>query len=387
MKATELNMYKGVDEIPSNVWQQLPTPTIYFSKGFLKAFEQGNPRLEPLYYVIKDGDQILALAVLQLLSVSLAETGDGLSSGAYLARSIQQFINKGNTRILICGNLFLSGPYGVHTRDSSQITRCYAQVLETIQATQNQHRAHIYFLKDYPYDDQVAPEIFIEERFQPFEVEPNMILTLENSWKTFDDYKQALRSKYRNKVKKADKTSAVLQVNRLTAADIRKHRDTLQELLAQVTAKAAFNAMNLRIETYALLQEEFGESQKKNDAHFIMHGYWMEDKIIGFATALVYDQKLDAHFVGLDYRYNRTYAIYPRMLNDYVRMGLEYRVKTVNFGRTASEIKSTLGATPQHIRCYLRHRRTLANLFFKPLLGYIQRESYHQHEAFKEKGT
>ena len=56
----------------------------------------------------------------------------------------------------------------------------------------------------------------------------------------------------------------------------------------------------------------------------------------------------DAHFIGIDYSKNKEFAIYPRILNDYVRLGIETKSNQINLGRTASEIKSTLGAKPKH---------------------------------------
>ena len=83
-----------------------------------------------------------------------------------------------------------------------------------------------------------------------------------------------------------------------------------------------------------------------------------------------------SHFIGIDYTRNKELSIYPRILNDYVRLGIEMKVNEVNFGRTSSEIKSTLGAIPEDLTCYLRHRRTLATLLFKPLVRKIKMKMY-----------
>jgi len=66
-----------------------------------------------------------------------------------------------------------------------------------------------------------------------------------------------------------------------------------------------------------------------------------------------------------------------------VRLGIEMKAKQVNFGRTSSEIKSTLGATPENLTCYVRHRRTVATLLFKPLVRQIKMKEYKQHTPLK----
>ena len=92
---------------------------------------------------------------------------------------------------------------------------------------------------------------------------------------------------------------------------------------------------------------------------------------------------LDAHFIGIDYSNNKKYAIYPRILNDYVRLGIETNATSINLGRTASEIKSTLGAEPETLTCYFKHRRGIPNKFIKPFIKNVKIKSHKQHHPFK----
>ena len=141
-------------------------------------------------------------------------------------------------------------------------------------------------------------------------------------------------------------------------------------------ANANFNAQVLNLNTYIKLRALY-----KDD--FIVKAYFLEDKLIGFLSALVNNNHLDAHFIGLDYELNKTHAIYPRILNDYVRLGIENKVSQINFGRTASEIKSTIGATPENLVCYTRHRRNFINKLLKPFISQVQIKDFKQHEPFK----
>ena len=67
---------------------------------------------------------------------------------------------------------------------------------------------------------------------------------------------------------------------------------------------------------------------------------------------MICQNNLDAHFVGINYEYNREYAVYQRMLYDYIQIAIENRLQQINFGRTASEIKSSVGAEPQNLTIY-----------------------------------
>jgi hypothetical protein len=50
--------------------------------------------------------------------------------------------------------------------------------------------------------------------------------------------------------------------------------------------------------------------------------------------------------VGYEESIARETHIYQRMLYDLVKTGIENGCESINFGRTATEIKSTLGAEP-----------------------------------------
>ena len=92
---------------------------------------------------------------------------------------------------------------------------------------------------------------------------------------------------------------------------------------------------------------------------------------------------LDAHFVGIDYTNNKEYAIYQRMLYDYIALGIKKKVNTINFGRTASEIKSSVGAVPQDLTVYLRHKKTITNQILSLFLKRIQPSVFKQKYPFK----
>ena len=132
----------------------------------------------------------------------------------------------------------------------------------------------------------------------------------------------------------------------------------------------------MNLDTYSHLSRALKEN-------FIVKGYFLENRLIGFLTALVNDNKLDAHFIGLDYELNKSHAIYPRILNDYVRIGIEKQVSSINLGRTASEIKTTIGANPVELSCYIKHKNPFLNSLIKPFLRRIKIKEFKQHSPFK----
>ena len=99
----------------------------------------------------------------------------------------------------------------------------------------------------------------------------------------------------------------------------------------------------------------------------MVQGYFLDGELVGFLSAFVLGDTLDAHVVGIDYAHNRAHGIYPRMLVDFLQLGLARGVSRIDYGRTAEEIKSTLGARPVPTQVYLRHDNVLVN----PVLGRV----------------
>ena len=73
------------------------------------------------------------------------------------------------------------------------------------------------------------------------------------------------------------------------------------------------------------------------------------------------------------------------MLYDYVTIAIENKMDFINFGRTASEIKSSIGAVPQELTIYLRHKKNIPNKLFSLFLNKIKPTSFSQKFPFKTK--
>ena len=154
------------------------------------------------------------------------------------------------------------------------------------------------------------------------------------------------------------------------------HKDELQSLYQNTIDNADFNAQVLNLDTYIHLKNTYQDN-------FIVKGYFLNGTLVGFLSAMKNSTNLDAHFIGIDYTKNKAYAIYPRILNDYVRIGIETKSGQINLGRTASEIKSTLGSQPKRLTCYFKHKHYLPNQILKPFIKNVRIKSFKQHQPFK----
>jgi len=78
-----------------------------------------------------------------------------------------------------------------------------------------------------------------------------MIIKLKPEWKSFEDYKNILKSKYRIKANKADSVSSTLETRLFSEQDFVTYKYELQALYQNTIDKASFNAQVLNLNTYS----------------------------------------------------------------------------------------------------------------------------------------
>ena len=373
-------VFDNIDSIASDDWASLNcSNNIYFSSGFLKAFEESNPNITFKYIVIYNDNKAIGLANIQIISLGINVILKNIKISTVVKKSLHFLFCKYPLKILFCGNVFLSGEHGIFLNQEIDKKAAFLVISETIKnisSLKENRPLHAIFIKDFYQDSLHITDHLLPYNYTKMKVEPNMIFKLASHWSSFEDYLVDLKSKYRIKVNKADNTSSVLTAKLFNEDDFKTYKNELQSLYENTIANANFNAQVLNLNTYIKLRALYKEK-------FIVKAYLIKDKLIGFLSALVNNNNLDAHFIGLDYELNKTYAIYPRILNDYVRLGIEQQVSQINFGRTASEIKTTIGATPENLICYTRHTRNSINKILTPFINNVKLKDFKRHSPFK----
>ncbi len=183
---------------------------------------------------------------------------------------------------------------------------------------------------------------------------PKCILSLR--WETFDGYLSALRSDYRNRVKKVLRRSKDLTMRFIQPEEF---TDELYAMYLNVLGKS-----KVRIET--LSKEYF---QGKQFLLFVME---KEGKPVGFTQLLPNGGELIFEFVGVDYTYNHDHAVYHRMLFEIIRYGIEQGFTSIDFGQTADDTKLKLGSEYTYLYAYFHHSNPLVNFFCKKLGPFLE---------------
>jgi hypothetical protein len=127
--------------------------------------------------------------------------------------------------------------------------------------------------------------------------------------------------------------------------------------------------------------------------NFRIYGYFLpsqisgaDEQLVGFTSLFLVEGRMFVHYIGLNYNVNKQYHLYARMLYDDIRIALEEGMQCINFGRTAQEIKSTVGATPLKLRSFIKATNPAINLFMPKLVNMIKPAEWVLREPFRKPG-
>ncbi|WP_375240200.1 GNAT family N-acetyltransferase [Polaribacter sp.] len=376
--------FSSIDEIPSETLKELGClDNLYFNPKFLKSLEINHPKITFSYIILVDNlKNPIAFASLKIVDFHLKSIKDNFDFLKNIGRKLHLFPETKPLKLLICGNTFVSGEHGVFIKNNQDKKAVVKELAASIYHFVNSDKKLKKQIDAFLIKDFVDASINITNKlklynYHPFSVEPNMVLKLDTNWLNFDDYLASLKTKFRVKAKKAFKQSKELVIEDVTLASIENILPKIKSLYTKVATNASFNLVDFNLETYISLKEKLGEN-------YILKTYCLNGEVVGFISGVINKNALDAHFVGIDYQLNRAYAIYQRMLYNYIEIAIKNNLNTINYGRTASEIKSSVGATPQNLTMYLRHKKTIKNKILKLFLQRVQPTPFQQKFPFKK---
>ena len=378
--------YNSIKDIPKDIWKELNcAANSYFHPDYLESVEESNQHLTFFYVVIhNERGKAISLATCQVIDFFMdslqTDNGGVLHTIACFGRKLKILPKEKPLKILNCGNSFVSGEHGIFIKEdqnNKKVLRSIAKAVLQYSEKEFNFPIDIFLMKDFLEDSLPVSNELISLGYYAFNVEPNMQLQLKENWNSFEDYLAALKTKFRVKAKKALKISKELEVKTIDYDNFNTHLKPMTELYLTVASKASFNLGDFNLKTYKGLKKKLGDN-------YILRSYWYQKKMVGFLSGIINQDQLDAHFVGIDYKLNRSLGIYQRMLYDYISIAIDNKLSTINFGRTASEIKSSVGAVPEHLTIYIRHKKTITNKFLKLFLLRIQPTEFNQKFPFKK---
>jgi predicted N-acyltransferase len=387
-----LSLFDSIHYTPADHWSKVTKDSFFMQHAYLSAMESNPPtNMHFRYALVYDGKEPIAACYFQLIDLSAESLGtlvdpEKENRGAKTFKEnvkdlLKKNAGKVSVRILICGNAFASGEHGFICAKGVDKAKAFHGLADAIYRVRRANKLHgqvaAVLIKDF-YDPGLKSSRELEKYdYYGFSVEPAMILDLDKKWKTFDEYLNAMSSKYRRRAKAVIRKGEAIERRALCYEDIIRSRKKIEKLYDAVHYKAKFRLASLTMDYFAVMQKEL-------PGNYSFTAYYLGDKMVGFRTTFIDDHSVEAHFIGIDYKVNREYDIYQNILYDYVKEAYERDVHRVYLGRTASEMKSTLGAVAHNLTCYVRHRNTISNKLIKPFIEYLEPSQWIQRNPFKD---
>jgi hypothetical protein len=144
-------------------------------------------------------------------------------------------------------------------------------------------------------------------------------------------------------------------------------------------------AKNAPFNTFILPNNHFSTFKQQLGADFILRGYYLENQLVGFTTVIRHGDELETYFLGYDDSIQREKMLYLNMLYDIIQCGILQGFERIILGRTALEIKSSVGAIPVQLNGFMRHSYTLIHQNLSWIFPLLEPEAkWIQRHPFKD---
>ncbi len=384
-----ISLFDTIDSVPEKDWFRfVPDSNPLLAPSYLRLLEETQKgEMEFIYALVQHSGSLIGVCYFQvvhfrgtnLIPYYPAESRDtiGASIKTTLLNWSKQIVKRIDLPLLVSGNLFITGEQGLYFLSHITEAEKSYYLAHTIEQTFAQRR-HI---KTVLLPDMYEPSgdfdlAFKACNYKRIFVEADMSMTLPQNWNSFDDYLQAISSKYRVRARKILHQSEALEYREMDADEIEKHQDRLFHLYKVVADKADFNIAKFP-------QAYFVDQKRMAPDFYKIFGYYLNGELVGFMSLFILPYKTEVHYCGIDYSINKEYALYQRMLYDIIKYATEHKLRKLHFGRTAPEVKSTIGAVPHPMYGYLKHKNPILNAIMGIFTSRLKPREYILRNPFK----
>lgn len=391
--AISFEIFQFMKEFSKEKWNALAGEKIFLQHNYLFALENSTPAGIRFRYVFVYENKILkAICYFQLADLTSAELGSFINLENYggIINSVGNRLNDllfsgkkyRSNNLLVCGSLFVSGEYGIACKDERffpDVFKLLPEIINNIseRITDENGRVVGVSIKDFYEEHDIFAIELTRKNFYRMVIDPNMIFKIRKDWTTYDDYLNAMSAKYRLRANNVMKKIEDVEIKYLEPGDIRKEKEGIEKLYHNVQKKAPVRIVKVDIHYFLELKK-----QLKND--FVFRAFYLEHKMIAFTSGFKHDSHYEAHFIGIDYHYNKSHLLYQNILYDFIHEAIKNKSSELVFGRTAMEIKSGVGAVAYPLFAYIKLSNSFLNKLVKPFIPTEENKSWIPRNPFRE---
>ena len=220
-------------------------------------------------------------------------------------------------------------------------------------------RPTLLILKDLSISPKQG-EALNERGYRLFPEDITMELNIRNEWKTIEDYLSALTKKYVQRAKKTQQAFKGVIRKELNTDDLLYYKESIESLYQQI-----ISAQTIRL---GIIDINYLLACKKNAPEkFKVFAYFLNNKMIAFTSNIIYENKWEVHYIGIDKSLNQPLKIYHNILLHGIKDAIENGKDILELGRTAREAKAICGCRPSYFTNYYKVSGTIAKVVFRML--------------------
>jgi hypothetical protein len=379
-------------DIPHAQWSSITcNNTVFLEKDYLQILERSeNTRLGCRYVIVYRRSKPCGIIYFQIVDFKAGIFGSLMTSQLDNLRErrmnlFERYLDSNREEVLMrlftCGNNLVSGEYGFLFAESIKEKTRNELVLNItdLVAKEEKLRGTIsaILLKDF-YDPLRPATLPENEKYSDFFVEPNMVVEIPKQVETLEDYIGLFAKKYRNRARSILRSVAGTETRYLTLADIERNENGIYRLYEEVFEKAKFRLMKLPLDYFSAVKKLYPDN-------FIIKAYFENGTMVAFLSAFILPAGVvEAHYIGFKYEANLRLDLYQNILYAVINEGISHKCRRVNLGRTAAEIKTTVGARPFNLICYIKPQNTISRLIQRPFISFLQPAKWTPRNPFRE---
>jgi predicted N-acyltransferase len=351
-----------------NDWDSIAQANIFLSTKYLQVLESAAPANMKCQYIgIFNQEELIGIALAQFIDLSHLESYG--ERDKKLKTWVRNYLfSQFSSKLLFIGNNMLSGQNAFLVKNDALIPEVLKTLKNAVAELNQNFKIHLTSFKDFMPSDLPNFDQAVFKKDLKFTSQPNMIFEINPLWIEEEDYVKALTKKYRDQYKRSRNKALGIEKKKLTLDEIEDQQEIIYDLYLHVAENAPFN-------TFYLPKNHFYELKEKLKDDFMLYGYFIDGKLIGFNTLIKNGKSLDTYFLGYDEKIQKEKMLYLNMLYDMIACGISLKFKNIIFGRTALEIKSSVGAIDTPMFGFMRHSQPLINQFLGRIFNYLEPET------------
>lgn len=387
-------VFNRSDEVDAEKWNSIVRKkNPYLDLRYLKILEKLiADEFKSRYVLLYHKGKPMAVAYFQVIDFKASVFGDLLLTKVNQIKSakerlFERYMDKSKNetvmRLLTCGNNVVSGEHGFLFAEQlsyEQQFRIIEELIEKIGSKEKlRGKISAVLVKDFYSPVKNTPRcLFNLKKYVEFKVEPNMVVPIPKEATSIEQYISLFSKKYRNRARTIFKNGEELTVKTLCSEEIKNIQPQLYNLYLQVYNHAKFKLIKLPEDYFYECKMLFGDQ-------FLVNAFYHKNKLVAFSSAVNMSEScLEAHYIGLDYEANKQFEIYQNLLYHFLNTAIVLKKERLNLGRTAAEIKSTIGAKAEELTCYVKPQNTVSKFILKPFIHFLQPAQWVPRNPFKE---